>query len=358
MSYATREPSPAPLASPVRRMRAFARYLRRPLREFLPTFAVLLATLAVGTAVFSEDAGQPGTTRPPAQAFLITAHLLLGNSLIELPDYPLQQVLFLVLPFLGLVALLDAVIRFSYHILRLDASSRDWNIAMASTLENHVILIGLGKVGLRILQQLHRLGEPVVVLERDANCPKISYARRHGIPVIIGNSRDEGILDELNIMAAKAIVPATSDDLANLEMALDARKRRPDLRVVIRLFDQELAAKVRVGFGIETAFSTSELSAPVFALSAVDPAILNSFYVGNTLLMVAHVTVGPKSALAGKPLAEALPPESIALAHRPAEGAEVMFPHATARVQQGDTLTVQTTLPGLRRLRVLANSPA
>ena len=79
-------------------------------------------------------------------------------------------------------------------------------------------------MGVRTLQQLVHLGEEVIVLEKDPLCPNRAYAQKHGIPVIIGNGREEDIFEDLNVTAAKSIVLATNDDLANLEMALDARK--------------------------------------------------------------------------------------------------------------------------------------
>ena len=148
---------------------------------------------------------------------------------------------------------------------------------MSKTLDHHVVLCGLGKVGLRVLQQLIRLNEQVIVLEKDTQCPNLAFARRHGIPVRIGHSREEGIFDDLNLAAAKSIIVATNDDLANLELAIDARKLKPGIRVVMRLFDQELASKIRDSFDIHLAFSTSELAAPVFATSSSDRSIINSF---------------------------------------------------------------------------------
>jgi hypothetical protein len=55
----------------------------------------------------------------------------------------------------------------------------------------------------------------------------------------------------MNVKAASAIVCATDDDLANLNIALDARRFKPDIRVVIRLFDDDLVAKVRDTFKAE-----------------------------------------------------------------------------------------------------------
>src|SRR5690606_1858856 len=108
------------------------------------------------------------------------------------------------------------------------------------------------------------------------------------------------VVVDLNIRAAKSIILATSDDLANLELALDARKANPSVRVVLRMFDQELAQKVKDSFGIPVSFSTSALAAPLFATSSTDKSIINSFYIGEQLQVVAEMTVRGDSQLVGR----------------------------------------------------------
>ena len=84
----------------------------------------------------------------------------------------------------------------------------------------------------------------------------------------------------------KAIVVATQDELTNLDIALDARELNPGIKVVMRMFDAKLAEKVRRGFGIHTAFSTSALAAPVFAAAATRAQIDHSFYVDDVLMNI------------------------------------------------------------------------
>src|SRR5207248_2153181 len=106
----------------------------------------------------------------------------------------------------------------------------------------------------------------------------------------IADVRSAGVLEQANIKNARALVCATDDDLANLNIALDARKVKPGIRVVMRLFDDDLVAKTKLAFEIE-AFSTSALAAPALAVAALDPAIRNSFEVGGRLMVVAELTV-------------------------------------------------------------------
>ena len=139
-------------------------------------------------------------------------------------------------------------------------------------MRNHVVLCGLGNIGFRVLEHLRKLGETVIIVEKHEDGNFVKQAKAMKVPVVIGDIRFSSVLEDVNIVEAKCLIAATDDDLANLDAALTARAARDDIRVVLRMFDQELAKKVRDGFGIETAFSTSALAAPAFAMAAVDPA--------------------------------------------------------------------------------------
>ena len=106
-----------------------------------------------------------------------------------------------------------------------------------------------------------------------------------------------GALGRCNVERASAVVCATDDDLVNLNVALDARRVKPSIRVVIRVFDEDLARKVREGFGAE-ALSASGLAAPALAIAALDPRVRHSFQAGEHLFVVSEFTAAaPLAAL-------------------------------------------------------------
>jgi Trk K+ transport system NAD-binding subunit len=280
----------------IRRVKAYAYYLRTPLVHFLPTLLCAALFLVAGGLCFHRLYAE----RPLrfGEAVYLTYCLILMEHTYPYPEHWLLRVFYWGLPVVGFVVILDGIVRFSYYILQRDEGSKGWIQAMAKTMTNHVVLCGLGKLGIRVLEQLLKLGEDVVVLEKDPHCPHIAFARKNDIAVLIGHSREAGILEDLNIARAKAIILATNDDLANIEMALDARRIHPGIRVVLRMFDQELATKIRESFDIRLTFSTSALAAPLFATSALDQSIIDTFFVGDRLMVVAELQVQPESALA------------------------------------------------------------
>lgn len=165
-------------------------------------------------------------------------------------------------------------------------------------MKNHVIVCGLGQVGYRVAGELRRFDTEFTIVERDSAGPFVSSITELGIPVLFGDARKTEVLMKAGLDRASAVIACTDDDLANVEIALDAREVRPDIRVVLRLFDQSLASKIVNSFDIEAAFSASALAAPAFAAAAVDPSVQDSFYVDESLFVHSRFWVPKGSSIA------------------------------------------------------------
>lgn len=107
-----------------------------------------------------------------------------------------------------------------------------------------MVLLGLGKIGTRVLVRLRELDVPVVVVEEDPDARGIPLARSMHVPTVIGDVTQEGVLEAAKIRRARALLALTSIDTTNLEAALYARSVKPDLRVALRLYDDEFATAV------------------------------------------------------------------------------------------------------------------
>ena len=136
------------------------------------------------------------------------------------------------------------------------------------------------------------------------------------------------MLASAGIDSAQAVIACTDDDLANLEIALDAREMHPGIRVVVRLFDQSLAKKVSQGFDIQTAFSSSALSAPAFATAAVDRSVKGSFYVGDKAHVYAKFPIPKSSTLDGETVRNIRDKYAVnTLMIEPSDGEKAWAPH-------------------------------
>jgi voltage-gated potassium channel Kch len=111
--------------------------------------------------------------------------------------------------------------------------------------KGHVVVIGLGQVGVRLCAQLKALHVPVVGVERDRRAPYLSLARQLGIPVIIGSGTQRGLLERLRLDQCLALAAVGSDDLDNIAVAVAAAAVSPSTRVVLRAGEDEAIAETR-----------------------------------------------------------------------------------------------------------------
>ena len=239
-----------------------------------------------------------------AEALHASLKLMFFETVLPFPDHPLAQAVFLLWPVLGVVLVVNGVVRFGTALFHRRERKEAWQVAVASTYRNHIVVCGLGKVGYRVVLQLLGMQHDVVGVEQDSEAPFLEELRDEGVPVLVGDARVGDLLEKACLPQATALVACTESDLTNLAIALEARELKPDIKVVMRMFDQQLAERVSRGFGIHTAFSTSALSAPAFAAAATRAAVEHSFYVDDVLLNVSRITVTPGSPLAGKTVGE------------------------------------------------------
>lgn len=107
----------------------------------------------------------------------------------------------------------------------------------------HVLLVGFGQVGFRLAQNLQTRGIRVIALERAAEAPCVRLAAKAGIPVAIGRGDDRAMLQQLGVRRCAAVAAVTSDDLVNVAVGLAARDIRPDIHLVLRLGDGDVAVE-------------------------------------------------------------------------------------------------------------------
>ena len=222
-------------------------------------------------------------------------------------------------------------------------------------MKDHVVVCGLGNVGYRVLERLLELGETVVVVEKNDGSRFIENVRARNIPVVLGDVRLPDTLDRANIAAARSIVAVSDDDLANVEAALNAKNAQPEIRVVLRVFDQNLAKKLEDGLGVQTAFSTSALAAPAFATAAVDPSVVGSFYVGDELVLNVEMEVRPGSELVGmdtERLRE-VGDLSVLSLEKAGTAQRLMHPSVPIELEAGDRLVIAACPDLCAKLRTL-----
>ncbi|MEU9829550.1 potassium channel protein [Micromonospora chersina] len=215
----------------------------------------------------------------------------------------------------------------------------------------HVVVVGLGNIGTRVMAQLHDFGVEVVAIDKNPEARGAPLAHRLGVPLIIGDAGQEETLRAASVDTSQALVVVSTDDGVNLRAALNARSLDPDLRVVLRLFDGDFAERIQQAFGIGISRSVSYLAAPAFAAAMLDRAVIATIPVDRHALLVTEVPVVAGSPLDGRPLAAvARPGEVRLLAHTRAGQKTEWSTDPRMVIHAGDRLTVVARRAGLTAL--------
>ena len=341
--------------------RRYTRYFYRPVLAFLRMpgfggFGVLLLVFALvmvlGVIDLKLNYINPDTGRPldTIAAIYAVFALLVFETPLPLPDSWITRVVFFAVPICGLLVLGQGLLRLGSSLL--DVNS--WNRAMASTYKDHIIVCGLGKVSSRVVRWILDLQEEAVVIDNRADNPFLAEVRSWGAPVIIADARRPEVLKEAGIQEAASIIPCTNDDLTNLSIALEARRLKPGIKVVLRMFDNRMAANLESGFDIHTAFSIPELSAPAFAAAATKAPLDHAFSFGEgeerNLLTITRFTLVEVSTLVGYTVGQLEKEFDVAvIAHR-THNKFVLHPPDDTVLDVGDHFVLSATIEALNQI--------
>src|ERR1039457_3915340 len=197
-------------------------------------------------------------------------------------------------------------------------------------LTGHILVIGLGSVGVQVVQQLAAAGRDIVVLEKNEHNRHLGQIRALGVPVVIADATMPVVLESVRLTSASAVAFVTSDDLANLETGLAVRDqlgaRWETTPVVLRIFDPQLARSVKDSFGFTLVRSTAALAAPWFVGAALGLDVLSTFSSGGEPLPAARLTSPPRGGLPGRARSARAARTRVPAIRRPADKAILEHP--------------------------------
>lgn len=169
---------------------------------------------------------------------------------------------------------------------------------------HHYIVCGLGGVGIQIVTQLRSSGCEVVVIERDPNNRFLNVAQALKVPVIQGDANLATTLQTAHVTGAAALLSVTSDDVANLEIALTAKGLAPKLSVIVRNQNPQFAPLAQQVFDFEAVFSPAELAAPSFAAAALGGRVLGNGMTADILWVALATPITAVHPFCGKRVKE------------------------------------------------------
>jgi Trk K+ transport system NAD-binding subunit len=328
-----------PLARRPNPARALAGLLRRLVwHKFGLVFTALLAVIGIGLGLLA-------TVYSLSDALYLTLMDLTGSALTRSQDASAEKVAQVMLTVDGMAFI--PVITALVVGARLTGSVR----RAPRPASGHIIVVGLGNVGTAVTGQLHDLGFDVVCVDNNPNAPGIPMARQMGLPVVIGDAFREQTLRGAHLDTCLALVSVTSLDIVNLETALTARALRDDLRIVLRLTDDDLAERLEKTTGNTISRSVPYLAAPAFATAMLEHQVLRTIDVGRHVLLIAEIRVADQAGLAGSPISGTEQDGQARVLALQASGMAALdwSPQRGYQLAAGDRLIVLATRRGLGR---------
>jgi Trk K+ transport system NAD-binding subunit len=278
------------------------KYMRQHSQALLGSALLLLLTISIGTIVYFASI----LKKSPIDALYFSVSLITGagDSLIPVEQVPNNLKLFTI--FVMLIG--AAIIGLSYALLndfilgtRFD---HFWEVTRIPP-RNHFIVCGLSGTGMQIINHLYSYGHEVVVIESDPNCRFLNGVRAMKIPVVQGDARLPTTLKTANYERAHALIAATSDDTANLEIALNAKGLNPRVAAIVRYQDPEFAHMAQQVFEFEAVLSPAELVAPAFAAAALGGRVLGNGMTAESLWVALATIITPGHPFCGKRVRDA-----------------------------------------------------
>jgi Trk K+ transport system NAD-binding subunit len=334
-------------------LQIYARYARYLLWEFRWPVLVFASLVLAGGLVL--HLGYHHRQLSYLEACYAVFMLVFLEPYLDFPEEWYLQPVFFLLPIIGLGAVADSVVRLAYLTFAKKTKLPEWQRMVASLHRNHIVVVGVGKVGYRVIKGLLALGERIVAIERVDSSLLLDEVLDLGVPVIKGDGRQRKILEQAGVAEARAAILATEDDLANLDAALTARDIQPGIRLVLRLFDDTLAVKVAGAFAMPV-ISTAQVAAPAFIAAATGRKIYQEFELAGRPVHLTDLTVCPGGGLANRTVGEIQSNTDVNIVMHSGPGGVNVNPDHDVVLAAGDSLLV---IAPMDRLRILeqANQP-
>jgi Trk K+ transport system NAD-binding subunit len=216
--------------------------------------------------------------------------------------------------------------------------------------QDHVVIVGLGRVGRGAAEVLDELGrsvvgvEPTIAIDQDA-LPRMSLVR--------GDGADVASLEAARLAGARGLLAATDNDWMNLEVALVARKMNPKCGLVIRTRDTRFSENVAGLVPGLAVLCIPVIAASAFAAAALGENVIDLFQLDDTTVFVVEYRIEAHEALRGATLAEVAEGYSVVPILHAREAHEARLcsvSDGSIRLQIGDRLVLLGSASSLQNI--------
>ncbi|MEU6140846.1 NAD-binding protein [Streptomyces sp. NPDC047081] len=277
-------------------------FLSHQLAAVYGALAAVVVGLSTATALFADEHPWWKNIYLP-----LLDIFTMGDPATE--ESPARRVLQLLAGFVGL-AVLPLVVAATMNATEAFRTASA-NHPPDDDVSGHIVLVGLGMVGTRVLARLRATDHQVVAIERDPRARGVALARQLGIPLILDDATAPDVLELARVRHSRSLLVLTRDDGQNLDIVMAVRETNPAVRVVTRLYDDDFAATVqrtlRASYpdALTRSRSVSALAAPSFAAAMMGRHVLGVMPVERGSLLFTCVDVAGHAELEGRSVREA-----------------------------------------------------
>ena len=151
---------------------------------------------------------------------------------------------------------------------------------------DHVVVVGLGQVGLRLCLLLQDLGIPVLAVEVNPDNHHVNRAKEYGIPVVLGRGGSRFLLRRLCLARARTLAAVTSHEIENISIVVAALGMHPELRTLLRAGRGEVVNETRSLFAIGVVRDTYRISGTLLAAAALGSDATGAFLHERTVCLI------------------------------------------------------------------------
>ena len=229
-----------------------------------------------------------------------------------------------------------------------------------STIEGHVVVCGLGRMGHIVCQEFSNMEMPFVVIDREAALVE-NLNIPHGIG-LAGDATSDDVLRKAGVERARTLVTVAASDADTLYIVMSARLMSDKLHIVARAADEEAEKKLKRA-GANRVVSPYVIGGQRVAQAVLRPAVLDFIELATREdyleLQIEEVTIGPRGSLAGAQVKDNRIRQELGImvvAVRKPNGQMMFNPTPDTTLEAGDVVIALGHKDQLARLTALARS--
>ncbi len=269
--------------------------------------ALLFSVVVIGTVGYKLLWRDEGASWLDALYMVFITVTTIGYTEVYPLNTPLERIFTMFVGSAGIMSLFYVFTTYMDYLVEEGALERRLRLMKSKIkkLQDHVIVVGYGRVGRQAAEALRENHAPFVVIEKMPE--RVARAIQEGMLVLEGDASDDEVLKAANIERARGLIVATGSDADNLFIVLTARGLAPKLFIVSRAENESVIPKM-LRAGANRVIDPYAVGGQRLANLVVHPAVVDfletTLRKGGAPLSIEDILVEPKSELANKSLAE------------------------------------------------------